>query len=410
MKNVKRFLVIAFAFVAVSAHAATTIQLPYLIKGVHFAVNSSRVRMRQQPGVTAAILGVLDAGTEVIPFEVSSRQEALTGGAAYPWYRCLLAGDMKTAGWIYGQYLSCTLDTAEETLHVHYLGMMRHYAAESTSRNADSSERADLWLQFYYSFRGGRFSPAIQADELATVEAAGDYRVRAGDQEIARIAISGTYPATFPEARGTLVHGGFGSMPYIKCVLGKDIQMGSRSQFQSWWDDSRTAAYKQARGIAEKEFRRLTGATMPPPGDQDSSELQAREDFEASDFMDNGTASSSHVFYYKFSGVFRGQGLRYTCFLVYHPDRSMTLTMTDYTEWESTNFHDEIAARRVGIRGDLVAASTDHLPGFPTSFFNVTWAEKDGNAWGLAVTNGYVVYVLGPVATMGSGADLSNPP
>jgi hypothetical protein len=311
---------------------------------------------------------------------------------------------MKTTGWIYGQYLSCTLETAEENEYVHYLGLEQRLLDEDPSLRPRAyydllKAPGELWLQFYYSFRGGKFSPAIRPDELTAVEASGDFRVLTSPSyQTARISISGVYPSVFMQAKAKIVDGAFGSMPWINCVLGTDIRMGSSHPFGDSWADGWNRAYENVSAFTAAEFTRLTGAA---PASREEDGYVSSETYHACPLMDNGVPSASSLYFYKFAGSFRGQGLRYTCFLVHHPDGSVTRTNTDYGTWKPATF-DEVSTTQIGVSGDLYAANVDDLPGFPTSMINVAWDEKSGYTWGLAVTNGYIVYVLGPVATLQS--------
>jgi hypothetical protein len=106
-----RATIIAFIVAIASTISIAQAMAPSVPSGhiVSFSVNSDNVRFRQGPGTQFGVIQFLPKGTAVVPTQASDYDDAPEGDQAFYWYRCTLVANPAVSGWIWGKYLSCTL-------------------------------------------------------------------------------------------------------------------------------------------------------------------------------------------------------------------------------------------------------------------------------------------------------------
>jgi hypothetical protein len=339
--------------------------LKYLFRGVSFYVNDSNVRLREGPGTNTRVLGLLDAGTVVIPIAASNESgEKISGYPLETWYKCLLEKDRNKSGWIFGEYVSCRLSRGASDL----------WAVQFTARHGPRIEMDVVW-----AFVNGEYQNEYTLKELASrdevlpilrggtgsAERIGGMRVScSGERRIVGELTEGELPGVEDPREG------FFQFDAPAALVGNSVAMIGGREIETISDMSTFTAFHDH---VLDEFERQTGKR---PAFRDiEREADSMEKFTLTD----GQGASSDFYYCTFRGSFAGIWVAFDCFFIRHPDGSLIRTNI---------YHSAISSHIAGI----VEASN-----LPVSLIRM---EREDNTWeggyyDLYITNGYVVFSLG---------------
>jgi hypothetical protein len=388
-------IVLLLSAAAAGLHAQPT-AYPYLIKGVDFHVTADGVRMREQPNTTSRIMQSLRRETGIIPLQVSDHSEVIGGEEAFFWYRCALQADRGIVGWIYGRYIGCRLETHDDWLAASFLGDRRSLGPEIAVPPAEKGAdlRKEAWLVFYYSFLDGVFTKGTAGTLSRHVHVGDQFAVHAAEgpagTEAARVTVTDVSLDEPEHARTELTRGGIPQNTWL-AMVGGNIAVSTERRFRGsdgMAGDLLDAMHQYACG----ELAAAVGA----PVDFHDVEV-ATEDSSTFPVLDNGEALSSDVSYYRFLGSLRNWWLRYTCFVIRHPDGTVVRSNIDFALWDENDRSDEA----MSANNAMVSWTSDSATEFgalPTSIINLEQERWKGWKWYAALTNGYVVFTLGLVA------------